>query len=497
MQTRKDPFVELETQFSDISAKKSKAINFLEARVQENTKLLKSIRPSKIIGSNDLEVISFFAIPRAIFATKTLLALGLGVAVGAAAVTVLLPITTALVSNKEGRQVVNDVVKSLTPELKKWKIPGAELRGGGIRGLENQSSIFNQTQNDPERNKIVSGNLAKIKILSTTESAEYQGFNADISKLNELRSSSFNKLDEIKKLEYEIEIKQEQTRIRNLIVELQKHRDEEIELIKGNLKIGDTLVVKDLPLGDGDQIAVKTQEFKRASSIGDAIKGSFPFSASRNLAKDDDRKLRRTESLSSLKKVDGSSTQSLFFSSNSRTNEEVQKIQEGIKKIDEGYKKEIDKLTQANRDLTTQVISLGENIREYKESIQKEKNLNDLKSLLNSSELSTEDILKKYDEIIGDTPATNPRANSFQAMRGGPILFRSNSNLRASADLSQNKNKSDLFSMLNDDERVKLEGIIDERMQKQQPLPRALSVGSGGALDAVMRSMGGARVMTL
>ena len=142
MQTKKDPFVELETQFSDIGAKKSKAINFLEARVQENTKLLKSIRPNKIHGSDGFEVISFLAIPSAIFATKTLLALGLGVAVGAAATTVLLPITTTLLCFKEGRQVVNDVVKSLTPELKRWKIPGAELRGGGIRGLENQSSIF-------------------------------------------------------------------------------------------------------------------------------------------------------------------------------------------------------------------------------------------------------------------------------------------------------------------------------------------------------------------
>ena len=292
MQTKKDPFVELETQFSDIGAKKSKAINFLEARVQENTKLLKSIRPNKIHGSDGFEVISFLAIPSAIFATKTLLALGLGVAVGAAATTVLLPITTTLLCFKEGRQVVNDVVKSLTPELKRWKIPGAELRGGGIRGLENQSSIFNQSQNDQERNKIVSTNLAIIKNLSTTERAEYRGFNADISKLEELKSNLLNKSDEIKKLESEIKIKKEQTRIRNLIAELQKHRDEEIELIKGNLKIGDTLVVKDLPV-DVDQKTVKTQEFKRASSIGNAINRSFPFSASRNLAKDDDRKLKQ------------------------------------------------------------------------------------------------------------------------------------------------------------------------------------------------------------
>ena len=48
--------------------------------------------------------------------------------------------------------------------------------------------------------------------------------------------------------------------------------------------------------------------------------------------------------------------------------------------------------------------------------------------------------------------------------------------------------------MLDDNEKAKLGGIINERMKKQQPLPRALSVGSGGlALAAAMRSMGGAR----
>lgn len=492
MQTKKDPFVELETQFFNIRAKKSEAINFLENRVQKNTDLLQSIRPNKIDRISTFEQSVYYVIPRAMFVIKTAVASVLGVAVVLPAATVLSPITTTVLCSKKNQQFARDIFRYLTPELKEWKIPGAELRGGGIRGLENQSSIFNQSQNDQERNKIVLKNLVKIDNLSTTERAEYRGSKGDNSKLEELKSNLLNKSDEIKKLESEIKIKKEQTIIKYLINELQKNRDEEIELIKGNLKRGDTLVVKDLPV-DGDQKIVKTQEFKRASSIGSAFKRSLSFSASRNPANYDHRKLKQTQSLSSLEEDDGSSTQSLFFSSNSRTSEEVKKIQEGISRIDEGYKKEIDKLMQANRNLTTQAISLEKNIREYKESIQKEKNVNDLKSLLNSNELSKEDILKKYDEIIGNTPATNPRAISFQAMRDGSIFIRSNSNLPASADLSQNKNKSDLFGILNYDERVKLEGIINERMQKQQPLQRASSVGlSGSALDAAMRSMKGA-----
>ena len=44
MQTKKDPFVELETQFSDISAKKSKAINFLEEIVEYGTEAFPHIK---------------------------------------------------------------------------------------------------------------------------------------------------------------------------------------------------------------------------------------------------------------------------------------------------------------------------------------------------------------------------------------------------------------------------------------------------------------------
>ena len=397
--------------------------------------------------------------------------------------------------------MARETFQSLTPEFKNWEIPKDVERRGGIRGLENELSIFYKTQNTEESDKKVFTNLPLIKASAITEKAEYPEFRSDISKLNELKSSVFDKSGEILKLESKIEINKEQTRIKYLIGELEDHRKEEIELIKRNLKKGDTLVVKDL--SPRDQTKVKTQVFKRASSIEAVIKRSFSFSASRDTANDDHRKLKQTQSLSSLKEVDGSSTQSLFFSSNSRTSEEVKKIQDGISKIDEGYKKEIDELRKASRNLTTQATSLENNIKKYDESITKEKNIEILKELLdtktndpNEVEALKNLILEKYNEIVnGGIPTEGLGANSFQLVRGGRLYIATSQKTPSISSVAEKESakerEENLLGKLDETQKKQLKSIIPEGNKDGPSKSLSALTGRAGRAGWVGRSAGG------
>jgi hypothetical protein len=468
------PFDELKSRFKKIQNEKSETLDFLSNRVDENQKLLESLRPTKTIDPNT----SFLSryLPTAIFNAKRAGAT-LMVACSIPLVIAFLPVLVPVLAiSEKDRKNFGNLVNYFNPEMRSPEKEPIYTVQAGILG-SGDNSIFSS---DREKS------LKQLSFVGTfSDNENYIGKQEDLAKMKELKEGSIPKPNEIEELQAKINIKIKQHGIKILINELKKYQSQELGSIQKNFKFGDSLVIKG-EAKEAPQVLTRTRSFSKTLRSFGSLRSS---DSSADLETKRIKSIKRSNSSSFLSSMEPD--QKILFTSTSRTQEQIIEIQNKIKEIDDGYSKKIDKLEQANRVLNMQLSSLGSNIREYNEFTQKEKNVTDLKTLLNSQELKKEDILKKYDKIIGDIPATSPRTNSFQPMRS-----RSKSDSSLSADPSQNKNKNDLFDKLTDVEKENLNGIIKERMKEQEPLQRSSSVrlvSRGSALDAFHRSSGGAR----